>query len=212
MSTVLNKTTVIHKQAVRNVQSARKDDGNTSTLLQSESSETKNSTTLSFPIFVASFPKSATASIAGYLSCGGIKTGHYRVHPRRPRPVLGNCIERNVARGNSVFTSCCDYQAYADAAYATFDEPYRCFIPSIQALNAMYQDSPKFMLILGVRDTAKWYESFSSWYDGTLENAWRHCNAPGFPGVNATCADFMKLYEWHTRHVRSFAASHPTVK
>jgi len=167
---------------------------------------------VSLPIFVASLPKSGTGSIAGFLECGGIPTAHYRVHPGRPRSLLGRCVERNVVAGKNVWHNCGDYLAYSDTAYAMFSEPYRCFFPSIQALDTMYQQYPNSTILLTVRNTAEWYTSFHNWYNGSLENAWRHCNAPGFPGENATAKDFFKFYEWHTEHVRSFAATHPSMK
>jgi hypothetical protein len=160
-------------------------------------------------------PKSGTGSIAGFLSCGGIKTAHYRVKPRQPHPLLGECAESNIKSGNNntqVWEGCGNYQAFSNTEYLLFEEPYNCFIPSIQALDAMYQHYPNSTILLGIRnDTEAWYNSFHNWYDGRLENAWRHCNAPGLPGVNATAKDFVEFYEWHTQHIRTFAANHPSM-
>lgn len=94
----------------------------------------------------------------------------------------------------------------------SYSEPYSCFVPSLQALHVMYQQYPNSTILLSVRNTDDWYNSAKNWYNGGLLNAMRHCNAPGFPAINATADDFKQFYEWYTHYYRNFAAKHPSIK
>ena len=165
---------------------------------------------LNLPIFVASLPKSGTTSTAAYFSCGGYRASHYWAKDSQGGVrISGQCVEQNIARKRKPFEGCGEYDVWADTGYA---EAKSCFYPSIDGLDSIYEAYPKFTLLLVVRNTSSWYNSFHNWYDRRLFRQWTRCNATGMPNKNSTWrVHFHNYYEWHKQMVRDFAQSHPSI-
>jgi hypothetical protein len=174
---------------------------------------------VTFPVLVASLPKSGTTSIYAYFLCGGVRSVHtYCPHRNKfdPRQLrIGAVIEENVKNGNAPFQGCEDgdnerlgpVKVFSDTGYVMPEGP--CYYPSISALESMYKSYPNMTILLGTRNSTKWYHSFKNWNKGGLQWLWtKYCDPmPSTPHPNA----FTSFYEWHNHHIRNFAQQHPSV-
>ncbi len=172
-----------------------------------------------FPIFVASLPKSGTTSIYNFFFCGGVRSVHtycpYKNSTKRDQIRIGALIEDNIRKGKPPFEGCGtgirDVQGpihlFSDTG--TSEQRRPCYFPSVSALDAMYQSYPNMTIVLGYRNSTKWYHSVRSWGRGGLIQRWtRFCSF--MPDTN-TLENFIEFYEGHNQHVREFAKKHPSI-
>ena len=103
---------------------------------------------------------------------------------------------------------------YSDTGFVTIDkqtlEP-QCYYPSVDALDALFENYPTLTIVHVVRETESWYASMAKWGDGSLLKRWRRCNATGFPGWTLKPQKIKKFYDWHTDNIRQFATKHPSL-
>jgi hypothetical protein len=174
------------------------------------------------PVFVASLPKSGTTMIWQYFSCGGRSASHRVKHNRTHSEQTGKCIRRNVDSDLAPFSGCGDYDVYTDTGIALVLEGAvltnrraDCYFPSMQELDSIYQPYPTSTIVNIVRDATSWYKSMASWGNGSLQGSLldrlMRCNITDLPRWGATETDFIQFYAWHTRQVREFALSHPSL-
>jgi hypothetical protein len=187
------------------------------------------------PIFVASLPKSGTTSIWQYFQCGGHAASHQWIKVLEDELLveqLGNvasnvtnavtassssmqsgaCIRRNIARKRPPFAECGQSPVLTDTGFANFafgPGQADCYYPSMDALEAIYESYPTATVLLVVRQTASWLTSMQAHGEGSLLLRWKNCNLTRRAGLSPD--NVTGFYEWHTRHVRNFCASHPSL-
>lgn len=175
---------------------------------------------VSFPVFVASLPKSGTTSIYAYFLCGGVRSVHTYCPLKNPddgsQVRIGAVMEANVKNGNPPFQGCGDDRTAKHGAVKVFSDTgyvrqfQSCYYPSISALEAMYASYPNMTILLGVRNSTKWYDSFKKWNQGGLQYLWAtECTL--MPNRTKRPDEFIQFYEWHNSNVREFANRHPSV-
>ncbi|CAB9519319.1 expressed unknown protein [Seminavis robusta] len=167
---------------------------------------------ITFPVFVASLPKSATSTSHDYLNCGlGSSEGSHQwtAYADTGKIVtVGECWHDNLRNNRPMLENCGDQKHWSD--FGVLRPGDQCFYPTIDGgLEAMYKDHPYATILHTTRDSKKWYLSARKW--SNILGRWkRNCN--GFP--NATETDetaWTDFYDWHTEHVREFAKNHPTM-
>lgn len=173
------------------------------------------------PIFVASLPKSGTTSIWQYFNCGARSASHQWVkNPNNHTVLAGVCIRNNVNMGRPPFDGCGPYDVFADTGFSTFVSKgvSDCYYPSISALPAIYEHYPHATIVMIVRNSTAWLHSTQAHGEGSLFLRWRNCQmASHVPSNNENIRQeddpdgFRAFYEWHTEHVRNFAAQHPSL-
>lgn len=191
-----------------------------------ESSETESDTVeidpskinikIQYPVFAASLYKSGTTTIHAYFECGGQKSVHYS----NGRTRTGPCLQRRIQKGlHPVFEGCGGdtFDIYTDNA--NLNAPRSCFDPSVHGLDAIYESYPNATILMAVRDSQKWLDSvdryrFRKWalLEHLMEcpDLWT-TQKEDVGNRTLTRDDVLKFYDWHTEHVRSFAASHPSM-
>lgn len=173
-----------------------------------------------FPVFVASLPKSGTTSIYAYFLCGGARGVHtycpFKVDQGRGQLRVGELMEENIRHGYPPFHGCGTgirdqngpVKVFSDTGYV--HQVGQCYYPSISALEAMYDAYPNMTIVLGTRNSTKWYQSIKKWGGGSLLDRWsRYC---AFMPNNVSAAAFTAFYEWHNQHIRKFVQRHQTIK
>lgn len=178
-------------------------------------------TQLTYPIFVASLPKSGTTSTQRFFQCGlgyDAAAHHWTEDKETGKNVkIGKCMESNMQNNRSVFEDCGDFQVWSDLGY--MDERSRhnklkegeakCFFPSIHGgLEAFHQSHPNGTILNVLRDPDQWYESAMAWRK-LPERLARRCS--GFPPPNSSSRAWRQFYRWHTFQVRRFAQTHPSL-
>lgn len=168
------------------------------------------------PVFVASLPKSGTTSMWQYFNCGGHRASHQYVKVNETFTTLsGQCIKSNIGMNRKPFQNCGDYNVFTDTGYSIFkpeSKSYECYYPSIHGLDDIYEHYPTATIILVVRNTASWYESFANWGNGSLQDRWKICaNMTSIPLSSTNAEDFQQFYEWHSDSIRNFAKKHPSL-
>lgn len=99
------------------------------------------------------------------------------------------------------------------AQYLTYehDNGERCFYPSVDGLDAIYESYPYASFVNVVRNTESWYESLKSWSHSSLFVRIRLCNATGFPNGQSNKTEIMAMYDGHNAMIRQFVADRPTL-
>ncbi|CAB9512470.1 unknown protein [Seminavis robusta] len=167
---------------------------------------------ITFPVFVASLPKSATSTSHDYLNCGlgSLEGSHqWTAYADTGKSVtVGECWRDNIRHNRPILENCGDQKHWSD--FGILKPGNQCFYPTIDGgLEAMYKDHPYATILHTTRDSKKWYGSARKW--ANILGRWKD-NCRGFP--NATVADetaWTDFYDWHTEHVRQFAKTHPTM-
>jgi hypothetical protein len=97
--------------------------------------------------------------------------------------------------------------------YLTYDHDMgeRCFYPSIDGLDAIYESYPNITFVNVIRNTEAWYESIKGWSQASLFVRLRLCNATGFPNGQSTKDDFMKMYDNFNSMIRQFVKDRPSI-
>jgi hypothetical protein len=121
---------------------------------------------------------------------------------------------------------------FTDTGYVSPGGP--CYYPSLSALQHMYDHYPNMTIVLGTRNSTKWYQSIRTWGKGSLLKRWiKYCNfmshhpsprddvrtnsSHNNNNTNRENDDyfdqktFMNFYEWHNHHVRTFAQQHASM-
>jgi hypothetical protein len=169
-----------------------------------------------YPVFVASLYKSGTTTIHAYFECGKQKSVHYSANRQRTGP----CLQRRIQKGlHPVFQGCGGdtFDIYTDNA--NLNAPRSCFDPSVHGLDAIYQSYPNATILMAVRDSQQWLDSvdryrFRKW--ALLEDLMKCTDLwttqqQDVGNRTLTRYDILRFYDWHTEHVRSFAAAHPSM-
>lgn len=179
------------------------------------------STRISSPVFLASLPKSGTTSIHFFFKCGRVNSAH-KYCPRWNGTIraIGVLMERNIKNGNPPFQGCGDavgtrggkVQVFTDHGYVADDG--RCYYPSVHSLDALYKSYPNMTLMLATRNATNWFHSLQQWNGGNLLDRWKlrcHFMLNNISSHPNSQHQFEAFYDWHTRHVRTFAQQHPSV-
>jgi Sulfotransferase domain len=169
-----------------------------------------------YPVFVASLYKSGTTTIHAYFECGRQKSVHYSAGRQRTGP----CLQRRIQKGlYPVFQGCGGdtFDIYTDNA--NLNAPRSCFDPSVHGLDAIYESYPNATILMAIRDSQKWLDSvdryrFRKW--ALLEDLMKcpdlwTTQQQDVGNRTLTRDDILQFYDWHTEHVRSFAAAHPSM-
>jgi hypothetical protein len=164
---------------------------------------------VSLPIFVASLFKSGTTTVHSYFTCGGQRSVHWK-GPNQQH--TGKCIRGNVAASRTPFHKCGEYDVWTDNSWLA--PPHFCYDPSIYGLQAIYEAHPTATILLTVRDMGAWLKSIARW--GKLLGRLQQCRdlwpeQAAHNASNLTLDDLALFFQWHTQHVRNFAAMHPTM-
>jgi hypothetical protein len=171
---------------------------------------------ITYPIFVASLPKSATTTSYKYLNCGlGDDEGrHYEIEndPNRHRTLVASCFYNNVQNNRSITENCGDYLHWSDiGAIYHLDHRRHCYYPTLEGgLEEIYKAHPYATIFLTTRDPVRWYESALNYYN-TLSLWTQFCTGSGFPSNASDVSAWVDFYHNHTNLVRAFARSHPTM-
>lgn len=168
------------------------------------------------PIFVASLPKSGTTSIWQYFNCGARSSSHQWIKTQDGTSMQsGLCIRTNIWEGKAPFENCGEYNVYSDSGFATFvsEGVSDCYYPSIHGLPMIYKHYPNATIIMIARNSTAWLNSMQAWDNGSLLLRWKNCKLAAHLTPTPDDPDaFRAFYEWHTQHVRDFAAQHPSMK
>jgi hypothetical protein len=128
---------------------------------------------------------------------------------------VGTLIEENIKNGYPPFHGCGTgvrerhgpVNVFSDTGFVPPGGP--CYYPSISALEAMYEHYPNMTIVLGTRNSTKWYQSISQWARGDLVVRWtKYCS---FMPDTVNPDAFIEFYEWHNRHIRKFAKRRPSI-
>jgi hypothetical protein len=87
----------------------------------------------------------------------------------------------------------------------------RCFYPSIDGLDAIYESYPTITFVNVVRNTEAWYNSIRTWSQASLFVRLRLCNATGFPNGQSTKEDIMQMYDNFNDMIRQFVKDRPSI-
>lgn len=170
-----------------------------------------------YPVFVASLYKSGTTTIHAYFQCGGQKSVHYKSGRTRTGP----CLQRRIQKGlHPVFQGCGGdtFDIYTDNA--NLNAPRSCFDPSVHGLDQIYESYPNGTILMAVRDSHRWLDSverykFPKWellsHLQQCPDLWLTQKEDTGNRTTLTKDDILKFYDWHTAHVRKFAAAHPSM-
>lgn len=106
-------------------------------------------------VVVISLAKSGTTSLATYFACGGLYTSHWKCG----HSLCGACLQRNLARGQSLFSDCGSYDVLAQ-----IDQYDRatCAWPDERLFDAM-RAYRQMSVILSYRDPGEWANSVLRW-------------------------------------------------
>ena len=171
---------------------------------------------VNYPVFVASLYKSGTTTIHAYFQCGGQKSVHYAAGRTRTGP----CLQRRIQKGlHPVFEGCGGdtFDIYTDNA--NLNSPRSCFDPSVHGLDQIYESYPNGTILLAVRDSNRWLDSverykFPKWellpHLQQCPDLWL-TQKEEIGNRTLTKDDILHFYDWHTEHVRKFAAQHPSM-
>jgi hypothetical protein len=156
-----------------------------------------------FPVLVASIFKSGTTSLHSYFQCGGQRSVHYFGENKLR---TGVCMLKNLSKRLDMFRGCGNYDIWTDN-----NAMDGCWDPSVYALDAFYRSYPQGTIILSTRDPDDWVSSVQRW--GGLMAHLKICRRlwPQQPQRNRTDEDIRQFYLWQTKHVREFAADHPSL-
>ncbi|GAX17159.1 hypothetical protein FisN_6Lu466 [Fistulifera solaris] len=156
-----------------------------------------------FPVLVASIFKSGTTSLHSYFQCGEQRSVHYFGENKLR---TGVCMLKNLSKRLDMFRGCGNYDIWTDN-----NAMEGCWDPSVYALDAFYRSYPQGTIILSTRDPDDWVSSVQRW--GGLMEHLKTCRRlwPQQPQRNRTDEDIRQFYLWQTKHVRKFAAEHPSL-
>ena len=87
----------------------------------------------------------------------------------------------------------------------------RCFYPSVDGLDAIYESYPTITFVNVVRNTEAWYNSIRTWSQASLFVRLRLCNATGFPDGQSTKEDIMQMYDNFNKMIRQFVQDRPSI-
>jgi hypothetical protein len=87
----------------------------------------------------------------------------------------------------------------------------RCFYPSIDGLDAIYESYPTITFVNVVRNTEAWYHSIRTWSAASLFVRLRLCNATGFPDGQSTKEEIMQMYDNFNNMIRQFVKDRPSI-
>ena len=168
-----------------------------------------------YPIFLTSLPKSGTTSLWKFFQCGGVLASHQYVkrHPNEKPSATGRCIQDNIWAGRPPFYHCGKYDVYTDTGFLVYSHRggERCFYPSIDGLNELYESYPTMTFVNVVRNASDWFTSLVNWSNGSLFTRFRLCNMTGNPGGIGNENDFIEFYQWQNDRVRAFVKEHPSL-
>ena len=91
------------------------------------------------------------------------------------------------------------------------DTGERCYYPSIDGLEAIYESYPNITFVNVVRNTEAWYTSIRTWSQASLFVRLRLCNATGFPNGQSTREDIMQMYDNFNNMIRQFVKDRPSI-
>jgi hypothetical protein len=91
------------------------------------------------------------------------------------------------------------------------DDGERCYYPSIDGLDAIYESYPNITFVNVVRDAEAWFESIKGWSQASLFVRLRLCNATGFPNGQSTKNDFIRMYNNFNGMIRQFVQDRPSI-
>ena len=195
------------------------------------------SASLSKPIFVASLPKSGTMFLHEYLECGGgtrmFKSAYRFVKKIGP---IGQCMEKNIRynrnltaasttvengelRRRSPFDGCGNFDVWMETEYyKDYPKPSKCYIPSIQSLQDIYESHPSATIILVTMDPKLWFQTIFKKPTNfiLLLKLQEYCSSEtsheaNWPKPWSTKEEYYEFYMNHTYMVRNFTSNHPTL-
>jgi len=187
---------------------------------------------INLPVFVPSLPKSGTTSIWQYFNCGGHRASHQWVKINETyTEQTGACIQRNINHSQPAFENCGTYDVFTDTGFANFvpstttggfanyllsssaatTVATKCYYPSVEALEAIYEHYPNATFVMVVRNSTSWYNSMANWGEGSLLQRWKACGTLNLSATNTSPQDFMRFYDWHTDNIRRFVKAHPSL-
>lgn len=163
------------------------------------------------PIFVASLPRSGTSSVWKYFLCGGHMAAHTYSRVNQTLAYrIGDCIEQNIRLGRKPFQGCGPYYVWSDNGYVFPVKKKRniakCFYPSLESLDALYQSYPEMTILLTVRNLTSWTKSVQNFQ--RLAYKWLDCKEPYMP---KRIEDLGSFYQTHAARVRNFAKARPSI-
>lgn len=171
---------------------------------------------ISFPVFVASLPKSGTTSMWQYFNCGGHPASHQYVKTSwNETQLTGLCVYKNLQNDRPPFEGCGTTDVFSDTGYAKYDnkEGPLCYYPSMDALEEIYRHYPNVTFIHVERNATSWAKSMMNWGDGSLLVRWSLCQMRNLPQYKepTTVKDVEAFYNWHNNRIRQFAKEHPSL-
>jgi len=140
-------------------------------------------------------------------------------------------MEQNINQNRSLFAECGNFKVWTDTSY--LDDPLTkrvpgedpsCFFPTLHGgLEAFAASHPNGTLMNVIRNPEEWYRSAMKWRkfpermakQCSLSNSQQLDNRSGealsIPAPGSPQKDWVNFYKAHSKHVRDFAAQHPSL-
>lgn len=183
---------------------------------------------LPYPILVMNLPKSGTTSLRQFFECGNISCSHtfteYKYYDTLPREHvrIGDCLRNNLIDDNTSIeknppldrcTIRRNHKTRNDRYIAALSDIGTCgggvcFYSSLHdgGLEHIADYYPNATIVLMTRDASAWFNSLSSWNNGSLLKRWvKQCK---FGSSVDNEAYWTRFYHAHTEKIRRFARSH----
>ena len=178
---------------------------------------------ISYPIYVASLPKSGTGSSTKYFGCalGGWASVHQVVWKiPKEQQHIGLCYKQNVEQKKPPLEGCGDARVFSDVGVMVgggFDES--CYYPALmddnnaEQLAAFAKAYPYGTMMIFVRTAESWFDSVTRWYN--LHERWAghwKCQENNiFPRPESLPYVWHRLYQTYVDRMRKMARDYPTL-
>ncbi len=186
--------------------------------------------TLPRPIIGLNFPKSATLTMSGYFSCGGVTSIHTTTQDGR----IGICMMENHLADKPPMEGCNTHRnrkgkekkkKETKPIEVIFDIGLQgppCYYASVHdgGLENIAKHYPEGTIMLVTRNATKWFNSFEGWggilskwrkicgFDGSLEGEGMEYWSDSYHSSRSKRQYWIDFYEAHTQKIREFALQH----
>jgi len=162
------------------------------------------------PVISVGMPKSGTTSLFNYFNCGGHATSHYLCANGIRSFKCGDCIQRNIRKGNPLLRGCGKFEVWAEIN-SSYHFKNTIFLPQVENLDLIHRYYPNATFVLTYRNPEDWVESVQNWH--ALKGFLLNSNITGLhSGSGDVRLALRSFYVTHIERIRQFVHDYPSHK